>query len=255
MGAGTALFVAGTCSGADAPLRLVVDGSEQPLMAYGMPRLDLFRAGGSYRAGFWGLATIGPRRAGTSVTIAVRAGRHEAELARIAIIDPPAPPPGAPLVAICMAAFEPPIELFRRQIESIRAQTRDDWICIVSDDCSSPARLAEMETVLGDDPRFVLSRSDRRRGFYGNFERALSLAPADARYIAPADQDDVWDPDKLATLVGAIGDARLVYSDARVIARDGRVLAETYWSLRRPNHTKLLSLLVANWISRQASTK
>ena len=40
--------------------------------------------------------------------------------------------------------------------------------------------------------------------------RALELAPAGARYVALADQDDVWDPDKLATLAREIGDARLI---------------------------------------------
>ena len=63
----------------------------------------------------------------------------------------------------------------------------------------------------------MLSRSDRRRGFYHNFERALALAPAGARYVAPADQDDVWHADKLATLLAAIGNAQLVYSDPRIV--------------------------------------
>src|SRR5687767_10235355 len=49
VGAGTALFVAGTCFAPDAgiaSLSLLVDGEEQPLMAHGMPRLDLLRATG-----------------------------------------------------------------------------------------------------------------------------------------------------------------------------------------------------------------
>ncbi len=57
--------------------------------------------------------------------------------------------------------------------------------------------------MLAGDQRFVLSRSPRRLGFYRNFERALALAPAGARYVAMADQDDGWHPDKLATLRGA----------------------------------------------------
>ena len=99
----------------------------------------------------------------------------------------------------------------------------------------------------------MLSRSGARLGFYRNFERALSLAPAGAEYVALADQDDAWHPDKLATLLAEIGDARLIYSDARVIDRDGRVIAETYWSRRRNNHSSLLSLLVANSVTGAAS--
>ena len=100
-----------------------------------------------------------------------------------------------------MATYEPPLDLFARQIESIRAQTHRDWVCVIRDDGSSPERLRRRSReVVGDDPRFVVSRSPRRLGFYRNFERALALAPAGARYVALADQDDVWHPDKLATL-------------------------------------------------------
>ena len=93
---------------------------------------------------------------------------------------------------------------------------------MISDDCSSAPSAGERSS--GDRrrrPRFVLSRSPRRLGFYRNFERALALVPAEAGYVALADQDDVWHPDKLAALLGALGGAQLVYSDARVVARDG----------------------------------
>ena len=83
-----------------------------------------------------------------------------------------------------MTTCDPPLELFRRQVDSIRAQTHTDWVCVVSDDCSAPERFAAIQEVLGDDPRFVLSRIARRLGFYRNFERALALAPADAAYVA-----------------------------------------------------------------------
>jgi hypothetical protein len=263
IGRGTAVFVAGTCFAPGAPiasLALLVDGDEQPVMAHGMPRLDLLRATDeptSYRGGFWGLAKIAPRT-GNEVGIGVRSrlrdgGELTAELGRIPLAELPEPVPGAPLVAICMATYEPPRELFRRQVESIRAQTLTDWICVVSDDCSDPAAVAAMEEAFAGDERFVLARSDRRRGFYANFERALALAPAGARYIAMADQDDAWHPDKLQTLVDAIGDAKLVYSDQRIIAEDGTPIADTYWGSRDNNHANLLSLLVANAVTGAAS--
>ena len=83
VGAGTAVFVAGTCFSARAPireLRLTVDGEEQPVLAHSMPRhdfvcslhpaIDPFLAAEdprcledprvlAYRSGFWGLARIG----------------------------------------------------------------------------------------------------------------------------------------------------------------------------------------------------
>ena len=262
VGDGTAVFVCGTCfvpGTRIASLALTVDGASQPAMAHGMPRLDVMRTLGepaAYRSGFWGLAELVPGTAPRTIGLRARlddGGEATAQLGRIAVAEPAPPPPGSPAVAICMATHEPPIELFRRQVESIRDQRCGDWSCVVSDDCSAPEHVAQMQAVLGDDPRFVLSRSSRRLGFYRNFERALTLAPAGARFVALADQDDVWHPDKLATLLAEIGDAPLVYSDARIIRPDGAAIADTYWSMRENNHADLLSLLVANAVTGAAS--
>jgi glycosyltransferase involved in cell wall biosynthesis len=268
VGSGTAVFVAGTCfaPGAEiASLALVVDGAEQPVLAHGMPRLDTLRALGepaSYRSGFWALARVGPDTGGECV-LGLQArlaggGTAAAELARIPLAPLPSPveapaPAGGPLVAVCMATYEPPAALVRAQIDSIRAQSHGNWICVISDDCSSPDRFAALEALVADDPRFVLSRSGRRLGFYHNFERALALAPEAAEFVALADQDDVWRPDKLATLLAGLGRAELVYSDARIIGPDGAVVAGSYWERRANNHDDLLSLLSANCVTGAAS--
>ena len=60
-----------------------------------------------------------------------------------------------------MATFDPDPELFRAQIDSIRAQTDPDWVCVISDDCSRPERFAAIQGVVSGDPRFVVSRSPR----------------------------------------------------------------------------------------------
>ena len=239
VGAGTALFVCGTCfapGGRVSALTLLVDGEEQPLLAHGMPRLDLLQAEGdsaAYRAGFWGFARIGPRPAGATIVLGLRAnGVVDAELARIAVAKPMVPLPGAPQIAICMAAFEPPLELFERQVESIREQTLTDWICIVSDDCSDPQRYAEMERVLARDPRFVLSRSERRRGFYRQLRARAGAGPA-RRALRRADRPGRrLGPGQAETLVRELGDAQLVYSDQRIVSEDGSPIADTYWEAR-----------------------
>jgi glycosyltransferase involved in cell wall biosynthesis len=290
IGKGTAVFVAGTCfcpSDGIVTLELVVDGLPQPLSAFAMPRLDFF-AGlhpgldpftaaalaadstskddpqlRAYASGFWGMAVV---RAPVQdrVTLALHAALAsgatvQAPVATLdaagAIADPVpwSPIDHADAVAICMATYNPPPELFHRQIESIRAQTHENWICVISDDCSDEGGTATIRTEVGDDPRFVVSRAPRRLGFYGNFERALAMAPRQARYIAPADQDDCWDPEKVSVLLSRIGAAKLIYSDARVVSRDGTLIADTYWSTRRNNHSDLVSLLVANAVTGAAS--
>jgi glycosyltransferase involved in cell wall biosynthesis len=272
VGAGTAIFVCGWCFADEdriTALEFVLDGVAQPVDSFGMPRLDPFEATGSdpraYRSGFWGLVRIGGPPAGDRYELALRATLRDGRTAEagLAQIAPAAPvetlaaawPKGAggPRVAIAMATFDPPDDLLGRQLDSIRAQSHQNWVCVISDDCSRPGRYAALQAAIAGDERFVLSRSPRRLGFYRNFERALALVPHDAECVAMADQDDEWHPDKLATLLGALGDAQLVYSDARVVARDGELISETWWNRRRNNHTDLLSLLVANAVTGAAS--
>jgi glycosyltransferase involved in cell wall biosynthesis len=267
VGAGSAVFVAGTCHAGAVPvsaIELLVDGEPQPVMAHGMPRIDVLREAGApaaYRSGFWAMARLRPRAGAAPRILGIRARLRdgttaEAELGRIhadALPAPVAPAARAPEVAICMATYEPPLALFRAQIESIRAQTHRDWLCVISDDGSSPAGRATIRDVVGEDPRFVVTRAPRRLGFYRNFERALALAPEGARYVALADQDDRWHPDKLATLVAEIGDARLAYSDARVIRPGGELVAETYWTQRTHNHDDMDALLITNSVTGAAS--
>ncbi len=292
IGAGTALFVGGTCFDAEAEissLRFVLDGHEQGVWAHGMPRLDHLRAlhpaldlenGGplefdpssaedpamrSYRSGFWGLVRIGPDPSDSRLDLLLRAEldsgvEKTASLATIAVAartasipDASFPSSLAPRVAICMATYDPPLDLFQRQIDSIRAQTHENWVCLISDDCSKPECSEQIAKVIGGDPRFVLSSSERRQGFYLNFERALSMVGDDATHVTLADQDDFWYPEKLETLLAGMGGAHLIYSDARIVGRRGEEISPTYWGRRRRNHDDLSALLMANCVTGAAS--
>jgi glycosyltransferase involved in cell wall biosynthesis len=288
-----ALFCAGSCFHRRrrvTGLELLVDGVAQRPTAIRMPRPDIFRAvhpgvppaaAGSlpgdpdsdedpelrcYRSGFWGTVTIPAHRSPRTVELGIAAHLDDGSIERatlgsLELAEPDEPPayelprdrPGDRLIAVCMATFDPEPELFRAQVESLRAQRDRDFICIVSDDCSSPERLAMIEETLGEDGRFSLFRSEQRRGFYRNFEHLLRLVPAEAELIALCDHDDRWHPDKLERLRAAIGDAQMVFSDQRLVDEQGRVLADTFWNGRRNNHTNLTSMMIANTITGSAS--
>src|SRR5262249_31137961 len=152
-------------------LTLLINGRAQPVGAQRLPRLDPFRALHtnldpfatqdvaedpssadprllSYRCGFWAMAEIEPPADPGGWRLELRAeleggGQALAQVGAIAPASAMAPladeaPVGAasPRVAIAMASYEPPPDLFERQIESIRAQTHDNWVCVISDDCS-----------------------------------------------------------------------------------------------------------------------
>lgn len=162
-------------------------------------------------------------------------------------------PSEAPLVAICMATFEPEPRLLERQIGSIREQTHGNWVCLISDDGSSAERLEHLRALVGGDERFRLSVGEERLGFYANFERALGMVPAEASFVALADQDDRWYPEKLAALLAGLGREQLVYSDMRIVDEEGAVVSDTFWRGRRNNYTDLASLLLANTVTGAAS--
>jgi glycosyltransferase involved in cell wall biosynthesis len=273
-GRGSAVFACGWCVSRGAPVRelaILLDGDVAPSSAHGMPRGDVLDAlspeapPGSLMSGFWAVVPVSPREPGEELELLLRARLEDGSeaitsLGRMRIVEPPQPlalqppePSAGPFVAICMATYEPSAALFRRQLESLRAQTHRNWVCVVSDDSSAPEHFAEIEAELCDDPRFVVSRSPERIGFYRNFERAISLAPVEADYVALADQDDRWDEDKLETLLREVGDAQLVYSDARIVDDDGERIADTYWQERRNNHVDIASVLMANSVTGAAS--
>ena len=253
-------------------LRLLVDGVAQVVLAHGIPRPDVERAWArrapaalSRRSGFWGFVTLdagrgGERRCRLEIEAELVGGGRETarigdvEVMAVASLCPPPPvlfrDGRAPRIVICMCTYQPRLDLFEPQIESIRAQRVTDWACIVNDDGSAPELLAGIERILSRDPRFHLRRNPHRLGFYRNHERALTLVPAGAELVALADQDDRWYPEKLEVLTAEVADgAVMAHSDVRVVSTDGRVFAETQWNLRPPNRGEIGSQLVANSIT------
>lgn len=216
---------------------------------------------------FWQAVYLGPELAGRTVAVKARIGttvRRRIDLplgtVRGTTMDrrpetPPAGWDGGERVAICMATFRPDPGAFRRQVDSIRRQTFENWLCIVNDDGTPDAAWREMRRYCEDDPRFRLFRNSTNLGFYRNFERALTRVPNQADYVAFCDQDDYWYPGKLSRLLKEIkaADAALVYSDMRIVDSDGAVVADSYWTNRRNEYRDLAAVLVANTVTGAAS--
>lgn len=252
VGRGSAIFCAGTCEPAG-ELAILAGGTPQRLAASGMRRHDAGPDGG-----FWATVPVPAQAGAGTFGLELESAGRSARLGEIPIVEP-APAPtydgfgGRDTIAVCMATFNPDPALFRVQVDSLRAQTDERWFCLISDDGSDAEQFEQLTEIVGEDPRFAISRADTRQGFYRNFERALELLPADAQLVALCDQDDHWHPDKLASLRAALGSAQLVYSDQRLTDADGRVLRDTMWKGRSNNHTDLASMLVANTITGAAT--
>lgn len=260
VGLGSMVFLEGELETDDRPeaIELVVGGNRAQALTIGVPSAG-DRLGSRWWQAIVPLAPVSvPQGADVSIRVHARGG-GTTELGLGSLVLNPGEPPSAnqaagEMVAICMATHEPPPDLFGSQIESIRAQTHTDWVCLISDDGSSEDARAEIERAIAGDPRFRFEAHPERVGIYRNFERALRDVPPGARYVALSDQDDRWHPDKLASLVAALGpDDVLAHSDARIVAAGGDVLAPTFWPRGRPRDDRLADLLFANPVSGSAA--
>lgn len=103
-----------------------------------------------------------------------------------------------PLVSIVMCTYNGEMFL-RHQIDSILAQTYANIELIVADDASSDNTVTILEEYRRKDPRIKFLMNAVNSGYNKNFERAFSLAQSD--YIAISDQDDVWEKNKIETMM------------------------------------------------------
>ncbi len=275
-GLGTAVFLRGWAYAPRGRIRfldVMVGDARFSVTDHSQPRADVLDAelahdpeGNSFFSGFEAVIPLppvsGPEDKSVRLRLVTRDGAVlERDIGRLTLLPGDGRTPVAvawpdeegPRVAICMATHNPPLGLFAAQIESIKAQTHRNWICIVADDASPEFALQRMAPLL-DDPRFVFLPHRDRLDFYGNFERALRAVPADADFVALSDQDDRWHPDKIATLLDAMdAEAQLVYADVRIVDGEGRARSDTFWVTRRNNFTSLASLMAANTVMGAAS--
>ncbi len=134
-------------------------------------------------------------------------------------------------ISIAMCTFNGS-RFLRSQLESIRAQTRLPDELVICDDRSDDDTVQIVEDfakVCSFPVHLVLNTSNL--GSTKNFEQSISLSTADI--VALADQDDVWYPHKLETLLQAFSqddDLLAVFSDADVIDDEALPLGERLWT-------------------------
>ena len=111
----------------------------------------------------------------------------------------------------------------RRAIDSVLAQTRQDFEIIVVDDASTDDTPASVAAYT--DPRIRMIRHERNRG--GSAARNSGIRAGSAPYVAFLDSDDQWFPTKLEkqlALFDRSGETLgLVYVGAERVFADGSV--------------------------------
>jgi len=156
-----------------------------------------------------------------------------------------------PLVSVAMATYNGADHL-REQLDTIYAQTWRNLEVVVTDDASSDGTRAILdEYAVHRGLRFTANCE--RLGVLKNFERAISLCRGD--YIALADQDDLWQPQKIDRLVSEIDEHTLIYCNNQDFIEPAgeRRLSSTFdhvFRFARVHGTGKPTryLLAANWV-------
>ncbi len=100
----------------------------------------------------------------------------------------------APLVSIITPTYNS--EAFIAQtIESVQAQTHQNWELLIVDDCSTDHTKSIVKSFAADDPRVTFHQLSKNSG--PGVARNQAVEMSGGKYIAFLDSDDLWLPDKL----------------------------------------------------------
>lgn len=107
-------------------------------------------------------------------------------------------------VTILLAVYDG-ARFLAEQLDSLLAQTHDDWDLVASIDRSTDGSRELIEAFGAENPGRLRAVLDGpAQGFAENFRALLLAAPGEADYLAFCDQDDVWRPEKLAHQVALL---------------------------------------------------
>lgn len=154
-------------------------------------------------------------------------------------------------IATCNGAL-----YIRQQLESLYRQTLPPAEIVVCDDLSQDGTLEILreEATAG---RIRLFENPERQGVIANFQRAASLCQP-GNDLALCDQDDVWEPEKLAQNSALLRAAEvrkpgpaLSFCDLALTDEAGAIFAPSFWKILRirPEKERLQSLLFGNFLT------
>jgi Glycosyltransferases involved in cell wall biogenesis len=136
-----------------------------------------------------------------------------------------------------------------KQLESILNQTYSNLtevICV--DDGSTDNTLSILKHYAEKDNRVKIFINETNLGYIKNYEKAFTLTTKP--YIAIADQDDIWFPDKISLLMAAIENNLMVYSDNLYIDSEDNSTGRRFSDCRYLREcTSCLNFIMTNGIS------
>lgn len=135
------------------------------------------------------------------------------------------------MISIALATYNGS-KYLREQLDSILAQSMDDFEVVACDDCSTDETPQILQEYASRDSRFKVYQNAKNLGFKKNFEHILTLCKGE--FIAFCDQDDIWEPNHLEILYKNIGENDCIGANSLIIDEKGvsqnKTLLE-YWPI------------------------
>ncbi|MFS2156627.1 glycosyltransferase [Pseudomonas sp. Pseusp122] len=129
-----------------------------------------------------------------------------------------------PLISIIMPVYDPPLDLLRQAVDSVRAQLYPNWqLCIADDASTNPQVRTLLERLQTEEPRISLVFRKQNGHICAASNSAIAIA--DGQYLALMDNDDLIPEHALYWVARTIiehPDAGLIYSDEDKIDTLGR---------------------------------
>lgn len=130
------------------------------------------------------------------------------------------------MISVCIPTYNGE-KYIREQLVSILQQSRAVDEIIISDDSSTDNTLKLISEI--DDSRIKVFANQHFSSPIFNLENALKQAKGD--YIFLADQDDIWEKNKVELLVKKIKSSKLVVSDGIIIDESGQTISPSIFEL------------------------
>lgn len=122
------------------------------------------------------------------------------------------------MISIALATYNGE-KYLRQQIESLYRQTIPFNKLVICDDCSCDNTVSIIEEYASKDNRILFIRNDVNIGFRNNFQKAVGLCDGD--YILLCDQDDIWLPNHIETLLDNIKGNCLICGGSELMSENG----------------------------------
>ena len=126
------------------------------------------------------------------------------------------------LISVVIPVYNAEIFL-NESLQSVIAQTYQDWELLVIDDCSTDNSASIIKQYVEQDSRIRYFKTDRPSGS-PTLPRNIGIENARGRYIAFLDSDDAWLPDKLERQMAMFekhADMAICFSNYEKMAENG----------------------------------